>query len=124
MTGEELKKILEDKSYLQALDIKFTIAYLLKKRLINPSTLIDEYTNILDNEKYKYKSHFIEADTCNFLLLNGDKNQKVFAKKRSMYNSKFNKTYQWTYKDKLSAEELKEAKDYFKLMYGFDPEEE
>ena len=81
MTGEELKKILEDKSYLQALDIKFTIAYLLKKRLINPSTLIDEYTNILDNEKYKYKSHFIEADTCNFLLLNGDKNQINYQQK-------------------------------------------
>lgn len=124
MTGEDLRKLLENNPYLLTVDIRYTIAYLLKRRLINPSVLIDEYTNILNEEKDKYKCHFVEADTCNYLMTNGNKEQKEFAKKRAMYNSKFNTTYVWTYKDKLTEEELKERREYFELMYGFNPEEE
>ena len=124
MKGEDLRRILEMNSFLLCNDIKYTIEYLLKKRLINPSTLIDAQVDILENEKDKYKCHFIEADTCNDLFMNGNKEQKEFAKKRAMYNSKFNTTYAWNYKDKLTEEELKEKREYFKLMYGFNPEEE
>lgn len=123
MKGEDLKRILEDNPFLLINDIKYTIAYLLKRRLINPSTLIDEQVDILNDEKDKYKSHFIEADTCNYLIMEGNKEQKEFGRKRAMYNSKFNTVYKWTYKDKLSEEEIKERQEYFKLMYGFNPEE-
>lgn len=102
MTGESLKRLLENNPYLLAVDIRYTIAYLLKKRLINPSVLIDEYTNILNEERDKYKCHFIEADTCNYLMTDGDKEQKEFALKRAMYNSKFNTSFVWSYKDKLT----------------------
>lgn len=124
MKGEDLYRILEKDSFLLCNDIKYTIAYLLKRRLINPSTLIDTQVDILENEKDKYQCHFIEADTCNYLMMDGNKEQKEFAKKRAMYNSKFNTTYVWNYKDKLTEEELKERREYFKLMYGFNPEEE
>lgn len=124
MKGSNLKRILDNNSFLLENDIKYTIAYLLKKRLINPSTLIDAQVNILNDEKDRYKCHFVEADTCNFLLMQGNKEQKEFAEKRAKYNSKFNTTYIWSYKDKLSEEELKERREYFKLMYGFDPEKE
>lgn len=77
MKGEDLKKLLENNPYLLTVDIRYTIAYLLKKRLINPSVLIDEYANILNEET-----------------------------------------------DKLTEDELKERLEYFKLMYGFNPERE
>ena len=122
MKGEDLKRILENNPILLMANIKHTIAYLLKKRLINPSTLIDEQFNIINEKKDKYKCHFIEADTCNYLLMEGNKEQKEHAEKRAKYNSKFNTTYVWTYKDKLSEEELKERQIYFEMMYGFNPE--
>lgn len=42
MTGNDLINIIQSNSYLQHAPIKYTIAYLLKNQLINPSTLIDE----------------------------------------------------------------------------------
>lgn len=36
MKGEDLYRILERDSFLLCNDIKYTIAYLLKRRLINP----------------------------------------------------------------------------------------
>jgi hypothetical protein len=122
MKGEDLYRILEKDSFLLCNDIKYTIAYLLKRRLINPSTLIDTQVDILENEKDKYKCHFIEADTCNFLMREGDEEQKSWAEQRARYNGQFNPSF--PHKHNLTEEEVKERKEYFELMYGFNPEEE
>lgn len=121
MTGEDLRKLLENNPYLLTVDIRYTIAYLLKRKLINPSVLIDEYTNILNEERDKYKCHFIEADTCNFLMREGDEEQKSWAEQRARYNGQFNPSF--PHKHNLTEEEVKERKEYFELMYGFNPEE-
>ena len=121
MKGEDLRRILEMNSFLLCNDIKYTIEYLLKKRLINPSTLIDAQVDILENEKDKYKCHFIEADTCNDLFMNGNKEQKEFAKKRAMYNGQFNTCF--TKKNKMDANTTEECREWFKNLYGFNPEE-
>lgn len=121
MTGEELKKLLENNPYLTTIDIRHTIAYLLKRRLINPSVLIDEYTNILNEEKDKYKCHFIEADTCNFLMREGNEEQKSWADKRAKYNGMFNPTF--PKKNRMDANTTEECREWFKNMYGFNPEE-
>lgn len=47
MKGEDLKKLLENNPYLLSIDVRYTIAYLFRKKLINPSVLIDEYANTL-----------------------------------------------------------------------------
>ena len=121
MKGEDLYRILEKNSFLLCSDIKYTIAYLLKERRINPSVLIDTQVDILENEKDRYKCHFIEADTCNHLFMEGNKEQKEFAKKRAIYNGQFNTCF--PKKHNFTDEELKERKEYFELMYGFNPEE-
>ena len=121
MKGEDLRRILEMNSFLLCNDIKYTIEYLLKKRLINPSTLIDAQVDILENEKDKYKCHFIEADTCNDLFMNGNKEQKEFAKKRAMYNGQFNTCF--PKKNKMDANTTEECREWFKNLYGFNPEE-
>lgn len=121
-TGADLVNIIQSNSYLQQAPIKYTIAYLLKKRLINPSTLIDEQVNSLEEEKDRYRCHFVEADICNFLLIEGNKEQQEFAKQRAIYNAKFNKTLQHKYSDKVENEI--ERREYFDSMYGFNPEED
>lgn len=121
ITGADLIKIIESNQYLLQTDVKQTIAFLLKKRLINPSTLIDAQVELLEHERDKYKCHFVESDTCNWLLMNGNKEQKEFGRKRAMYNAQFNTNFPSNYD--LSEEELKERKEYFELMYGFNPEE-
>ena len=122
MKGEDLKKLLETNPYLSTVDIRYTIAYLLKRRLINPSVLIDEYTNILNEERDKYKCHFVEADTCIYLMTNGDEEQKEFGKKRAMYNAQFNTSFPSNYK--LTEEELEESRNWFINFYGFNPEDD
>lgn len=122
LTGADLIKLIESNPYLLQAGVKQTIAYLLKNRLVNPSTLIDTQVELLEHEKDKYKCHFIESDTCNWLLMNGNKEQKEFGKKRAMYNAQFNTNFPSRYE--LNEEELKERKEYFELMYGFNPEEE
>ena len=122
MTGADLIKLIESNPYLLDAGIKETIKLLLKKRLINPSTLIDAQVDILEYEKDKYKCHFIESDTCNWLLMNGNEEQKQFGKKRAMYNAQFNTNFPNNYK--LTEEELEESRKWFKNMYGFIPEEE
>ena len=120
MNGEELKRILENDSFLLCNDIKYTIAYLLKKRLINPSTLIDAQVDILENEKDRYKCHFIEADTCNILIREGNKKQKSWANKRAKYNSQFNPSF--SNSCDLTDDEIEKVREFFKSLYGFNPE--
>lgn len=125
LTGVDLIKLIESNSYLLQADVKQVIKLLLKQRLINPSTLIDAQVELLEHEKDKYKCHFIESDTCNWLIMNGNKEQKEFGKKRAMYNAQFNTNFPHNHKlTGLTEEELKERKEYFELMYGFNPEEE
>ena len=121
MEGKDLYRILEKNSFLLCSDIKYTIAYLLKERLINPSTLIDAHVDILEDEKDKYKCHFIEADTCNHLFIEGNKEQKEFAKKRAMYNGQFNTCF--PKKNEMDANTTEECREWFKNLYGFNPEE-
>lgn len=121
MKGEDLYRILEKNSFLLWNDIKYTIAYLLKERLINPSALIDAQVDILESEKDKYKCHFIEADTCNFLMREGNEEQKSWADKRAKYNGMFNPTF--PKKNRMDADTTEECREWFKNMYGFNPEE-
>ena len=121
MTGADLIKIIQSNSYLQYAPLKYTIAYLLKNRLINPSTLIDEQVHNLEDTMDKYKCHFVEADTCNHLFMEGNKEQKEFAKKRAMYNGQFNPCFPKN--NKMDANTIEECREWFKNIYGFNPEE-
>lgn len=121
MNGEDLYRILEKNSFLLCSDIKYTITYLLKKHLISPSTLIDTQVDILEEEKDKYKCHFIEADTCNFLMREGNEEQKSWADKRAKYNGMFNPNF--PKKNRMDADTTEECREWFKNMYGFNPEE-
>ena len=122
MTGGDLVTLIHSNPYLLDTDIKQIIKLLLKKRLINPSTLIDAQVDILESERDKYKCHFIESDTCNWLIMNGTKEQKEFGKKRAKYNAQFNTNFPSNYK--LTEEEIEESRNWFINFYGFNPEDD
>lgn len=118
MIGEDLLKILENKPELKNFDIKYTILYLLKKNLITPATIIDEYSNMLNEEIDKYKCQYNEACLCTDLILNGNDKQRVWAEKRAAFNSS-NANIKYTHN--LSEEDIEESAKFFESLYGFDP---
>ena len=50
ITGGNLFRILNDEPYLQQVDVKYTILYLLENGYINPSTISLMHINILWNK--------------------------------------------------------------------------
>ena len=72
MTGEYLIKIIQDNDRLRYGDVKETIKELLKRRLINPSTLIDAQVEGLEDEKYKIRCHFEDSVVSTIQLFGGN----------------------------------------------------
>ena len=117
MIGEDLITIIKSKPGLQNLDIKYTILYLLKNNLIKPSILVDEYSNMLNEELDKYKYQYNEACLYTDLILNGSKEQKDLAIKRAQFNS-CNANVRYDYI--LTDEDRKECSNLFYTIYGIN----
>lgn len=113
MIGEDLITILKSKPELQNLDIKYTVLYLLKNNLIKPSILVDEYSDMLNEELDKYKCQYNEACLCTDLILNGNEKQKEWA--RAQFNS-CNANVRYDYI--LTDEDRKECSSLFYTIYG------
>ena len=88
MKGIDLIDIIKNNSYLQCSDIKETIKELLKKHLINPSTLIDAQVEILEEEKYRLRCHFEDSVVSTIQLFSGNYKGEDYenVKKRLFYN--------------------------------------
>lgn len=125
MKGEDLIRYIQQRPQLLCGDVKHTIMALLNDRLINPSALIDAQYAIKDAECTKYRLHWQEANIAANIFMTGNKEQKEFGRVRLMYNSLADTTipYKTVYAEKLSAEEMKERRKFFKMMYGFNGEE-
>lgn len=120
--------MIQDNPHLRYGDVKETIKALLKRRLINPSALIDAQVEILENEKYKLRCHFEDSVVSTIQLFGGNfkgENHEK-AKKRLFYNTSFSKQFpnMTTTYEPLTDEDKKEWSDFFDLIYGFRPEEE
>ena len=128
MTGEDLIKVIKDNDRLRYGDVKETIKELLKRRLINPSALIDAQVEILEDEKYKLRCHFEDSVVSTIQLFGGNFKGENYekAKKRLFYNTSFSKQFpnMTTTCEPLTDEDKKEWSDFFDLIYGFRPEEE
>lgn len=127
MKGIDLINIIKNDYYLQESDIKETIKILLKKNLINPSTLIDAQVKILNEEKYKISCHFNDSVVSTIQLFGGKSKGKDYekAKKRLFYNTSFSKQFpNISFPQPLNEEDKKYWSDFFNTIYGFRPEEE
>lgn len=127
MKGQDLLNLLQNHPDLLISDVKYTIMELLRRSLIRPSTLIDAHLNIVETQRDKYMLHYKEANIAAHVVLDGQSKEQVeWGKKRLMYNSIFDRgiPYEELYADRLSEEERSKCRDFFKLLYGFDPEGE
>lgn len=127
MIGEDLIKVIQDNDRLRYGDVKETIKELLKRRLINPSALIDAQVEILENEKYKLRCHFEDSVVSTIQLFGGNFKGENYekAKKRLFYNTSFSQCFpNMSTSEPLTDEDRKEWSDFFDLIYGFRPEEE
>ena len=123
MTGEDLIKFIENNNSLKYLPISYTIKELLKRDLINPSTLIDAQKELLEEQIHRYKSHYTDAVVSSKQILDGNFKGEYLedAKKRFQYNTSFCKTFPKV--NNLTEEENKKFSDNFELCYGFRPED-
>lgn len=127
MKGIELIDIIQNSIYLQHSDIKETLKELLKKKLINPSTLIDAQVELLEEEKYRLRCHFEDSVVSTIQLFGGHYKGKLYkdAKKRLFYNTSFSKQFpNIIFPEPLTEEDKKYWSDFFNTIYGFRPEEE
>ena len=127
MTGEDLIKVIKDNDRLRYGDVKETIKELLKRRLINPSALIDAQVGILEDEKYKLRCHFEDSVVSTIQLFGGNFKGENYekAKKRLFYNTSFSQCFpNMSTSEHLTDEDRKEWSDFFDWIYGFRPEDE
>lgn len=127
MNGIELIDIIQNSTYLQHSDIKETIKFLLKEKLINPSALIDAQVGLLEEEKYRLRCHFEDSVVSTIQLFGGHYKGEQYedAKKRLFYNTSFSKQFpNMVSPESLSDEDKKYWSDFFNTIYGFRPEEE
>lgn len=127
MTGEDLIKVIQDNDRLRYGDVKETIKALLKRRLINPSTLIDAQVALLNEKQYRSRCHFEDAVVSTIQLFGGNYEGKDYenAKKRLFYNTSFSECFpNMSTPETLTDEDKKYWSDFFESIYGFRPEEE
>ena len=127
MTGQELIEIINKDARLLYGDVKNTIKILLRKQLINPSTLIDAQVEQMAEEQYITRCHFEDAVVSTIQLFGGNFKGQDYenAKKRLFYNTSFSKQFpNMSTTEPLSDEDKKYWSDFFEKIYGFRPEEE
>lgn len=127
MNGQELISIIKGNNSLLYGDIRNTFKYLLEKRLINPSALIDAQVELLEQEKYKLRCHFEDSVVSTIQLFGGNYKGLDYemAKRRLFYNTSFSKQFpNMSTPEPLSDEDKKYWSDFFDNIYGFRPEEE
>lgn len=123
MNGKDLIRFIENNPELKYTDISCTIKELLRRNVINPSTLIDAQKELLEEEVHRYKCHFYDAAVSSIQLFNGHWKGEDYkkAKKRFFYNTSFCRQFPRDTSE-LTDEEKRQFSDMFESNYGFRPE--
>lgn len=125
-TGESLAKFIKDNPQFKMLPINNLLVELLKRNLIQPSAIMDAYSDLMQRKLNVAEAHY--ADACITATQMQSKNLKKEDKKnmldRFFYNVSFSKRFPNTCGNNLTEEERKKWSDFWELIYGFRPEEE
>lgn len=124
-SGQDLLNFINNNDWLKNLPIEYTFVELLKRNIIKPSEIIDAYTQVLNDKCNKYKCHYEDSCVSAMQLFNdnfkGDNYDS--AKKRFLYNTSFSECFPNMIGNELTSDEREEWRKFFKITYGFDPEE-
>ena len=125
-TGESLVNFIENNPYFKEIPIHYLFVELLKRKLIQPSDIINAYSDLMQHSLMVSNSHYedacvtaIQMESGNF---KGDAQKDVIN--RFLYNTSFSKTFPNLIGNTLSEEEKKKWGDFWKTTYGFNPENE
>ena len=122
-TGEKLLRILNDNPYLQQVDVKYTILYLLENGYINPSTILDAHHYIMEQKYHRMRCHYEDACVTNHQILGKHFTGKDLenAKKRASFNTSFSTTLPKIEVIPLTDEEREYWGKFFETTYDFNP---
>ena len=124
MSGKELIDFIKTNN-LEIKSIHTIMVELLKKKIINPSNIIDAYTAYVEDKCFKLKSHYEDSCVSAMQLIDnpaftGEHYEN--AKKRFLYNTSFSKNFPGVIGYNLTEEDRQYWSDFFERTYGFKPE--
>lgn len=125
-TGESLAKFIEDNPQFKMLPINYLLVELIARNLIQPSVIIDAYSDFMQHKLNVAEAHY--ADACISAIQMESNNFKKEDKKdmlnRFFYNASFSKRLPNVCGKNLTEEDKKKWSDFWAVTYGFRPEEE
>lgn len=124
-TGQDLINFINSNNWLKNMPIKYTFMELLRLNIIKPSEIIDAHTQVLNDKCDRYKCHYEDSCVSAMQLFNGNFKGDNYesAKKRFLYNTSFSECFPNLIGTELTSEDREEWRNFFKITYGFDPED-
>lgn len=126
-TGENLIKFIENNYQFKVLPIDYLFVELLKRRLIQPSEIINAYSDVMQHKLTVAQSHYEDSCVTALQIKSGNYNEEENKKEmmnRFFYNTSFSKSFPQLSGADMNEEEKKKWSDFWQLTYGFRPEEE
>ena len=126
-TGENLIKFIENNPQFKELPINYLFVELLKRSLIQPSEIINAYSEVMQHRLIVAQSHYEDACVTALQIKSGNFNEEEKKKKvmnRFFYNASFSKSFSQLSRADMTEEEKKKWSDFWEITYGFRPEEE
>lgn len=125
-TGESLAKFIEDNPQFKMLPINYLLVELIARNLIQPSAIIDSYSDFMQHKLNVAEAHYDDACVSAIQMESGNfkKEDKKNMLNRFFYNASFSKRLPNMCGKNLTEEERKKWSDFWVLTYGFRPEEE
>ena len=126
-TGENLIEFIKHNDILKTLPIKYIFVELLKRNLIQPSEIIDAYSDFMHHKLMVIKSHYHEACVTALQMESGNFNKEDDKKdmlNRFLYNTSFSENFPNLIGRNMDEADKKKWSDFWLLTYGFRPEEE
>ena len=127
LTGESLIKFIEVNPQFKLLPINYLFVELIKRNLIQPSEIINAYSDLMNRKLMIIESHYHEACVTALQMESGNFNKEADKKdmlNRFLYNTSFSKNFPNLIGRSMDEADKKKWSDFWVLTYGFRPEEE
>lgn len=126
-TGENLIEFIKHNDKLKTLPIKYLFVELLERNLIQPSEIINAYSDLMNRKLMVVESHYHEACVTALQMESGNFNKEADKKdmlNRFLYNTSFSKNFPNLIGRNMDETDKKKWSDFWLSTYGFRPEEE
>ena len=126
-TGQNLIDFIESNDIFKILPINNLLVELLKRNIIQPSDIINAYSDLMQHKLMVSESHYNDACTTALQMESGNFKKEEDKKEmldRFIYNASFSKSFPNLIGRTMSEEDKKKWSDFWEKTYGFRPETE